>query len=337
LILQWKKISRKEKIPEHILTSSITTSKLIPQEIISHLKKNQLIYLISIIQLTYLVTTLKLEKISHLEQIPVTPLMLMIQLTSLVMTLNLIPLEKNQPSGTNPSDPSDVNDSIDLFGNDIEPDHAGKHQPSGTNPSDPSDVDDSIDLFGNDIEPDTAGKNQLSGTIPSDPSDVNDSIDLFGNNVEPDHNLKISSTHATDNVDNPGKNQSKRKIPGATSKVTSDDDIGNKGLPEKNHSNNPTGNESNTEKNGLEGETQNDNNAPTDVSKEDDNNEKVDPLFAKPEVFVTKVVDLVIQIHMVEIALFLYGNKTTMVGQPLVNHCPLFVSNMKSRDFLDKM
>jgi hypothetical protein len=87
----------------------------------------------------------------------------------------------------------------------------------------------------------------------------------------------------------------------------------------------------------LEGETQNDNNEPTDVSKEDDNNEKADPLFAKPEVFVTKVVDVVVQIHMVEIALFLYGDKTTIVGQPLVNHRPLFVSNMKSRDFLDKM
>jgi hypothetical protein len=32
--------------------------------------------------------------------------------------------------------------------------------------------------------------------------------------------LKISSTHATDNIDNPGKNQSKRKILGPTSKVT---------------------------------------------------------------------------------------------------------------------
>ena len=40
---------------------------------------------------------------------------------------------------------------------------------------------------------------------------------------------------------------------------------------------------------------------------------------------------------MVEIALFLYGDNTTVVGQPLVNHRPLFVCNMKSRDFLDKM
>jgi hypothetical protein len=60
-------------------------------------------------------------------------------------------------------------------------------------------------------------------------------------------------------------------------------------------------------------------------------------LFAKPEVFVTKEVDVIIQIHMIEIALFLYGDKTTVVGQPLVNHRPLFVCNMKSRDFLDKM
>jgi hypothetical protein len=162
---------------------------------------------------------------------------------------------KNQPSGINPSEPSDVNDSIDLFGNDIEPDHAGKNQPSGKNPSDPLDVNDSIDLFGNDIGPDTTEKNQPSGTIPSNPSDINDSIDLFGNDVDPDHNLKISSTHATDNVHNPGKKQSKRKIPGATSKVTSDDDISNKGLPEKKNSDNPTGNESNTEKKGMEGET----------------------------------------------------------------------------------
>jgi hypothetical protein len=63
----------------------------------------------------------------------------------------------------------------------------------------------------------------------------------------------------------------------------------------------------------------------------------VNPLFAKPEVFITKVVDVVIQIHMVEIALFPNGNSTTVVGQPLVNHRPLFVCNMKSRDFLDKM
>jgi hypothetical protein len=40
---------------------------------------------------------------------------------------------------------------------------------------------------------------------------------------------------------------------------------------------------------------------------------------------------------MVEIALFLYGDNTTMVWQPLVNHHPLFVNNMRSRDFLDKM
>jgi len=38
----------------------------------------------------------------------------------------------------------------------------------------------------------------------------------------------------------------------------------------------------------LEGDTQNDNNAPTDVLNEDDNIEKVDPLFAKPEAFVTR-------------------------------------------------
>jgi len=49
------------------------------------------------------------------------------------------------------------------------------------------------------------------------------------------------------------------------------------------------------------------------------------------------VVDVVVQIHMVEIALFLYNDKTTVVGQPLVNHRPLFVSNMNSKDFLDRM
>jgi hypothetical protein len=87
----------------------------------------------------------------------------------------------------------------------------------------------------------------------------------------------------------------------------------------------------------LEGETHNTISAPTNVSKEDVNNEKVDSLFAKLDVFITKVVDVIIQIHMVEIALFLYGDKTTVVGQPLVNHHPLYVSNMKSRDFLDKM
>jgi hypothetical protein len=56
------------------------------------------------------------------------------------------------------------------------------------------------------------GKNQPSGKNPSDPSDVNDSIDLFGNNVEPDHNLKISSAHATDNIDNLGNNSQKEKF-----------------------------------------------------------------------------------------------------------------------------
>jgi hypothetical protein len=268
---------------------------------------------------------------------------------------------KNQPSGKTPTDPSDVNDSIDLFGNDIEPDTTGKNQPSGINHGDPSDVNDSIDLpgndiepdhtiknqpsgkndlidlFANDIEPDTTEKNQSSETNPSDTSDVNDSIAPSGNDVDPDHNLKISSTHATKYVDKPGKKQLKGKIPRTTSKVTSNDDISYNGLPEINHSDNPTGNESNTEKKRLEGATRNDNNAPTNVSNEDDNIEKANPLFAKPEVFVTKVVDVIVQIHMVEIALFLYGDNTTVVEQPLVNHRPLFVSNIKSRDFLDKM
>jgi hypothetical protein len=85
---------------------------------------------------------------------------------------------------------------------------------------DPFNVNDSNDVIGNDVKPDPAEKNQPSGKNPSDPSDVNDSIDLFDNDVEADHNLKISSTHATDNIDNPGKNQSKRKILGPTSKVT---------------------------------------------------------------------------------------------------------------------
>ena len=79
--------------------------------------------------------------------------------------------------------------------------------------------------------------------------------------------------------------------------------------------------------------TSNYDNVPTDVSNEKDNVEYANPLFAKPEVFVTKVVDVVVQIHMVEIALFLYGDNTRVVGQLLVNHHPLFVSNMKSRDF----
>jgi hypothetical protein len=56
------------------------------------------------------------------------------------------------------------------------------------------------------------GKNQPSGKNPSDPSDVNDSIDLFGNNVERDHNLKISSTHVTNNIDNLGNNSRKEKF-----------------------------------------------------------------------------------------------------------------------------
>jgi hypothetical protein len=149
--------------------------------------------------------------------------------------------------------------------------------------------------------------------------------------------LKISSTHATDDVDNLGKNQSKRKIPRLNSKATLKDIVGSKGLPEENQSNDHTGNESNTEKKTVGRETHNAISAPTNVSKEDVNNEKADSLFAKPDVFITKVVDVIIQIHMVEIALFLYGNKTTVVGQPLVNHRPLYVSNMKSRDFLDKM
>jgi len=233
---------------------------------------------------------------------------------------------KNQSSGKTPTDPLDVNDSIDLFGNDIDPDTAGKNQPSGINHGDPSDVNDSIDLpgndidpdhvienqpsgendlidlFGNDVEPDTAEKNQSSEKIPSDTSDVNGSIALSGNNDNPDHNLKNSSRHATDYVDKPGKKQSKGKNPRTTSKVTSNDDI-----------------------------------APTYVSNEKDNVENANPLFAKPEVFMMKVVDVIVQIHMVEIALFLYGDNTTVVGQPLVNHRLLFVSNMKSRDFLEKM
>jgi hypothetical protein len=129
--------------------------------------------------------------------------------------------------------------------------------------------------------------------------------------------LKISSTHATDDVDNLGKNQSKRKIPRLNSKATLKDIVGSKGLPEENQSNDHTGNESNTEKKQLEGETHNAISAPTNVSKEDVNNKKADSLFAKPEVFITKVVDIVVQLHMVEIALFLYGDKTIVVGQPL--------------------
>jgi hypothetical protein len=110
----------------------------------------------------------------------------------------------------------------------------GKNQPSGKNPNDPSDVNDSIDLFGNDVEPDPAEKDQPSGKNPSDHSDVNDSIELFSNNVEPDHNLKISSTHATDDVDNLGKKKSKRKIPRPNSKATLEHVVGNVGLPEEN-------------------------------------------------------------------------------------------------------
>jgi hypothetical protein len=267
---------------------------------------------------------------------------------------------KNQPSGKTPTDPLDVNDSIDLIGNDIDPDTAGKNQPSSINHGDPSDVNDSIDLpgndidpdhaiknqpsgkndlidlFGNDVEPDTAEKKQSSETIPSDTSDVNGSIALSGNDVDPDHNLKNSSRNATDYVDKPGKKQSKGKNPKTTSKVTSNDDISYNRLPEINHSDNLSVTRV-IQKKKLEGATRNDNNAPTNVSNEDDNIENANPLFAKPEVFVTKVVDVVVQIHMVEIALFLYGNNTTVVGQPLVNHRPLFISNMKSRDFLDKM
>jgi len=52
------------------------------------------------------------------------------------MTSNLIPLGKIR-SGINPSDKLDVNDSIDLPGNDIGLDHAGKNQPSGKIPVTP--------------------------------------------------------------------------------------------------------------------------------------------------------------------------------------------------------
>jgi hypothetical protein len=50
-----------------------------------------------------------------------------------------------------------------IFGNDVDPDTAGKNQPSGINHGDPSDVNDSIDLPGNDINPDHAIDNQPSG------------------------------------------------------------------------------------------------------------------------------------------------------------------------------
>jgi hypothetical protein len=74
-------------------------------------------------------------------------------------------VEENQSSGKNPSDPSDANDSIYLFDNDVEPDPAEKNQPSQKNPTDLSDINDSIDLFGNNIEPDPAEKNQLTEKI----------------------------------------------------------------------------------------------------------------------------------------------------------------------------
>jgi hypothetical protein len=74
----------------------------------------------------------------------------------------------------------------------------------------------------------------------------------------------------------------------------------------------------------LEGVIHNAVSAPTNVSQEDVDNENADSdndfsksLFAKLEIFFTKVVDVKVQIHMVEITLFLYGDKTTVVGQPL--------------------
>jgi hypothetical protein len=76
---------------------------------------------------------------------------------------------------------------------------------------DPFNVNDSNDVVGNDVKPDPAEKIQPSEKNPSDPSDVNDSIDLFGNNVKPDHNLKICSTQATNNIDNPGKKNSRKE------------------------------------------------------------------------------------------------------------------------------
>jgi hypothetical protein len=81
-----------------------------------------MIPLMSMIQLTSSVTMSNLipwKKISRLEKIPMIPRMSMIQLTSLVMMSNLIPQKKDQPSGKYPSDHSDVNDSIELFGNNV--------------------------------------------------------------------------------------------------------------------------------------------------------------------------------------------------------------------------
>ena len=94
-------------------------------------------------------------------------------------------------------------------------------------------------MVGNDVEPDPAEKNQPSGKNPSDPSDVNDSIDLFGNNVKPDHNLKICSTQATNNIDNPGKKSVEKKNSWTHFKSNFSNVIGNKGLPEENQSNYP--------------------------------------------------------------------------------------------------
>jgi hypothetical protein len=108
--------------------------------------------------------------------------------------------------------------------------------------------------------------------------------------------LKISSTHATDDIDNPGKNQSKRKIPTPNSKATLEHVVGNVGLSEENQSNDATGNESNTEINQFEGVIHNAVSAPTNVSKEDVDNKNADSLFAKPDIFFTKVVDIVVQI-----------------------------------------
>jgi hypothetical protein len=77
-------------------------------------------------------------------------------------------VEKNQSSGKNPGEPSDANDSIYLFDNDVEPDLAENNQPSQKIQL-ISHINDTIDLFGNDIKPDPAEKNQPSEKNPMIP------------------------------------------------------------------------------------------------------------------------------------------------------------------------
>jgi len=144
-------------------------------EKISHLEKIPENHLTSSIMMSNLIPQ---KIISHLKEKQLISMISMIQLTYLVMTSNLIPQKKISRLKKNPM--ISLMSMTQLI---------------------------SLVTMVNLIQ-----QKKISGLEIIPVTSLMSMIQLTSLvNVKPDHNLKILSTHATDNVDNPGKNQSKTK------------------------------------------------------------------------------------------------------------------------------